>query len=149
GQASSARPIHQPACPPAPCGKTPILTTAGPWSLSHSVIAASGLRSPLRKVRLRPTSVARFTGTVGTRASTSSRTSYPHEPDAKEASVMANDSQHRPASFYASPEEAKQATPEELLYVACLDQGTDLKQPDFIAVVDADPGSDACGQIIH
>ena len=62
---------------------------------------------------------------------------------------MANDSQHRPASFYASPEEAKQATPEELLYVACLDQGTDLKQPDFIAVVDADPGSDACGQIIH
>jgi selenium-binding protein 1 len=49
--------------------------------------------------------------------------------------------QHPPASFYASPQEATQAPPEELLYVACLHRGTGVKRPDFIAVVDAESGA--------
>jgi methanethiol oxidase len=49
-----------------------------------------------------------------------------------------------PASFYASPQEAAQAPPEELLYVACLHEGTGVQQPDFIAVVDA-----SSGEVVH
>src|SRR3954454_20439468 len=52
--------------------------------------------------------------------------------------------QRPPASFYASPQEATQAPPEELLYVACLHRGTGVKRPDFIAVVDAEGG-----RIVH
>src|SRR6266511_4178205 len=56
--------------------------------------------------------------------------------------------QHRPASFYASPEEAAMAAPPEmLLYLACLHRGTGVERPDFIAVVDADPDSDRYGEI--
>ena len=46
----------------------------------------------------------------------------------------------RPASFHASPQEALGAPPEELLYVACLHEGTDVDAPDFLAVVDAEEG---------
>src|ERR687897_708241 len=46
----------------------------------------------------------------------------------------------RPASFHASPQEALGAPPEELLYVACLHEGTGVDAPDFLAVVDADEG---------
>ena len=49
-----------------------------------------------------------------------------------------------PASFYASPAEARQAPPEEFLYVACLHEGTGVEKPDFLAVVDAEEG-----RIIH
>jgi methanethiol oxidase len=52
--------------------------------------------------------------------------------------------QHSPASFYASPEEATQAAPEELLYVACLHGGTGVQRPDFIAVIDAETG-----EVVH
>ena len=45
---------------------------------------------------------------------------------------------HRPASFYASPQEARQAGPEEFLYLACLHEGTGVDKPDFLAVVDAE-----------
>jgi selenium-binding protein 1 len=45
-----------------------------------------------------------------------------------------------PASFYASPAEALEAPPEELLYLACLHQGTGVERPDFVAVVDAERG---------
>ena len=48
---------------------------------------------------------------------------------------------HRPASFHASPEEAANAAPETLLYLACLHRGTGVERPDFLAVVDADPES--------
>jgi selenium-binding protein 1 len=50
----------------------------------------------------------------------------------------------RPASFYASPEEALAAPPEEYLYVACLHEGTGVEAPDFLAVVDAEEG-----RVIH
>jgi methanethiol oxidase len=50
----------------------------------------------------------------------------------------------KPASFYASPQEALQAPPEEFLYLACLHEGTDVDAPDFIAVVDAERG-----EIVH
>jgi selenium-binding protein 1 len=43
-------------------------------------------------------------------------------------------------SFYASPAEAMQAPAEELLYVACLHEGTGVEAPDFLAVVDAEKG---------
>jgi selenium-binding protein 1 len=44
------------------------------------------------------------------------------------------------ASLYASPEEALKAPPEELLYVACLHEGTGVRAPDFLAVIDAEDG---------
>jgi selenium-binding protein 1 len=47
-------------------------------------------------------------------------------------------------SLYASPEEARQAPPEEFLYLACLHQGTGVRAPDFLAVVDAEDG-----RIVH
>ncbi len=50
----------------------------------------------------------------------------------------------KPASFYASPQEALQAPTEEFLYLACLHEGTDVDAPDFIAVVDAENG-----EIVH
>jgi selenium-binding protein 1 len=48
------------------------------------------------------------------------------------------------ASFYASPQEATRARPEEFLYLACLHAGTGVEQPDFLAVVDAEDG-----RIVH
>jgi methanethiol oxidase len=50
----------------------------------------------------------------------------------------------KPASFYSSPEEAMQASPEEFLYLACLHEGTGVDAPDFLAVVDAEHG-----EIVH
>jgi selenium-binding protein 1 len=43
-------------------------------------------------------------------------------------------------SFYASPDEAQKAPPEEFLYLACLHEGTGIAEPDFLAVVDAETG---------
>jgi len=60
-----------------------------------------------------------------------------------------HDGHHRPASFYASPQEALRAPREPFLYVAALHGGTGVDAPDFIAVVDADPDSDAYGRIVH
>ncbi len=45
-----------------------------------------------------------------------------------------------PTAFYASPQEARQARPEEFLYLACLHEGTGVDKPDFLAVVDAEDG---------
>ena len=42
--------------------------------------------------------------------------------------------------FYASPGEASHAAPEEFLYLACLHEGTGVRAPDFLAVVDAEDG---------
>ena len=47
-------------------------------------------------------------------------------------------------SLYASPEEALKAPPEEFLYLACLHEGTGVRAPDFLAVIDAEDG-----RIIH
>jgi selenium-binding protein 1 len=51
---------------------------------------------------------------------------------------------HRPATFYGSPAEAQRAPHEELLYIACLHEGTGVDAPDFLAVVDAEDG-----RIVH
>jgi selenium-binding protein 1 len=56
---------------------------------------------------------------------------------------------HRPESFYASPQDALQAKPEEFLYVTLLRRGTDNPAPDAIGVVDVDPGSATYGQVVH
>ena len=46
--------------------------------------------------------------------------------------------------LYASPEEASHAAPEEFLYLACLHEGTGVRAPDFLAVIDAEDG-----RVIH
>ena len=46
----------------------------------------------------------------------------------------------RSASLYASPDEARDAPPEEFLYVACPREGTGVDAPGFLAVVDAERG---------
>jgi methanethiol oxidase len=46
--------------------------------------------------------------------------------------------------MYASPDEARRASPEEFLYVACPRDGTGVDAPGFLAVVDADTG-----RIVH
>jgi hypothetical protein len=56
---------------------------------------------------------------------------------------------HQDQPGYASPEEARQQPPEEVIYVACLYEGTGISEPDFIATVDANPESDTYSQIIH
>ena len=43
----------------------------------------------------------------------------------------------RDASLYSSPEEAQKAPREDLLYLACLHEGTGVRAPDFLAVIDA------------
>ena len=50
------------------------------------------------------------------------------------------DEQSNPGSLYSSPEEARRAEPEEFLYLACLHEGTGVRAPDFLAVVDAEEG---------
>jgi selenium-binding protein 1 len=51
-----------------------------------------------------------------------------------------NDQQSSPESFHASPEEAQHAKKEEFLYLAALHEGTGVREPDFVAVVDAESG---------
>jgi selenium-binding protein 1 len=46
----------------------------------------------------------------------------------------------RDASLYSSPEEAQKAPREDLLYLACLHEGTGVRAPDFLAVIDAEEG---------
>src|SRR3989442_4859535 len=55
-----------------------------------------------------------------------------------------NHTHDKPASFYASPQEALQAPPEEFLYLACPHEGTGVDAPDFLAVVEAESG-----RIVH
>jgi selenium-binding protein 1 len=50
---------------------------------------------------------------------------------------------------FASPQEAMRQEPEEIVYVACLYEGTGIQEPDFIAVVDVDPQSETYSQIVH
>jgi selenium-binding protein 1 len=57
---------------------------------------------------------------------------------------MTSHQQSHPAWFYASPQEARHAKPEEFLYLACLHEGTGVERPDFLAVVDASDG-----RIVH
>ena len=57
---------------------------------------------------------------------------------------MTSNQESNPASFYASPQEARHARPEEFLYLACLHEGTGVDKPDFLAVVDAEDG-----RIVH
>ena len=62
---------------------------------------------------------------------------------------MSDQAGQSPASFYSSPQEALQAPPEELVYVACLHVGTGVDKPDFLAVVDVNPDSDEYGRVVH
>jgi 56kDa selenium binding protein (SBP56) len=54
-------------------------------------------------------------------------------------------SEHKtPASFHRSPQDARQAPPEEFLYLACPQEGTGVEPGDFLAVFDAEEG-----RIVH
>ena len=46
--------------------------------------------------------------------------------DVREEGAM-DEAHTKPASFYASPQAALQAPPEEFLYLACLHEGTDVR----------------------
>ena len=50
---------------------------------------------------------------------------------------------------WASPLEAMKAPREQFLYTGCHYSGTGVDQPDFLGVVDVQPGSDTYGQIVH
>src|SRR5262245_60384322 len=50
---------------------------------------------------------------------------------------------------YSSPGEAVKAPREKLLYTLCLYQGTDIKEPDYLATIDVDPESKTYSQVIH
>jgi methanethiol oxidase len=62
---------------------------------------------------------------------------------------MSHQAGQRPASFHSSPQEALQAPPEELVYVACLHVGTGVDRPDFLAVVDVNPRRQRDGNLYH
>ncbi len=59
-----------------------------------------------------------------------------------------NDHEHA-GPGYASPQAAGEVAPEELIYVACLYEGTGIEEPDFVAVVDVNPESDQYSEIVH
>src|SRR5712691_10315492 len=50
---------------------------------------------------------------------------------------------------YASPEEARKADPEKILYTVALYMGTDVHEPDYLATIDVDPHSSTYSQVIH
>src|SRR6185437_11362025 len=50
---------------------------------------------------------------------------------------------------YASPEEASQAPPEDVVYVAALHTNTGVDQPDFLAVIDVNPQSESYSRIVQ
>jgi len=50
---------------------------------------------------------------------------------------------------YPDPQAALAQPPEEVVYVACLYEGTGIEEPDFIATVDVSRDSDAYGEIVH
>ena len=56
---------------------------------------------------------------------------------------------HESPGRYASPAEAQQAPREEVVYVACLYEGSNVQKPDFIAVVDVNPDSERYGEVVH
>ena len=59
-------------------------------------------------------------------------------------------SEHRHAGpGYASPQAAREQSPEQFAYVASLYVGTGIDRPDFIAVVDVDRNSATYGEIVH
>ena len=49
---------------------------------------------------------------------------------------------------YASPAEAMKAPREQVAFVTATYAGTKTKKPDYLAVVDVDPASKNCGQVI-
>ena len=56
-------------------------------------------------------------------------------------SAHAHDDHEHAGPGYASPAVAREQPPEKFVYVASLYEGTGIDRPDFIAVVDVDPGS--------
>jgi 56kDa selenium binding protein (SBP56) len=54
---------------------------------------------------------------------------------------------HPDPTFHASAKLAMQAPPEKVAYTVML--SPDFSQPDALAVVDLDPGSESLGKIIH
>src|ERR1700733_11938627 len=49
---------------------------------------------------------------------------------------------------YASPADAVKGQREKLLYTVCIYEGTDIKEPDYLATIDVDPQSKTYSQVI-
>src|SRR4051812_6245950 len=50
---------------------------------------------------------------------------------------------------FASPKEAMKGPREKFLFVTCTYANTGVDKPDYLAVVDADPGSKTYSQVVH
>jgi len=64
-------------------------------------------------------------------------------------SAGSHEGRERVGPGYASPAVARRQPPERFVYVACLYEGTGIERPDFVAVVDVDPGSSGYGEIVY
>lgn len=73
------------------------------------------------------------------------------EPNAVIGHAQSENGHHAHAGNvgYGSPQDAMQAPREEIVYVAGLHVGTDVDEPDFLAVVDVDPASETYSEIVH
>lgn len=65
------------------------------------------------------------------------------------ASVLPAPAQKADTPGFASPKEAMKAPRETLLFVTCTYANTGIDKPDYLAVVDADPGSKTYSQVVH
>lgn len=51
--------------------------------------------------------------------------------------------------IFASPAEAMKSPPEKLIYTVAIYTGTNVRKPDYLATIDADPKSKTYSQVIH
>jgi methanethiol oxidase len=70
-----------------------------------------------------------------------------NKPNQSHGSKMS--SHHHCGPGYASPAEAMLAEREKTLYTVALYTGTGIREPDYLATVDADPASPTYSQVIH
>jgi selenium-binding protein 1 len=61
--------------------------------------------------------------------------------------VHAQDPEH--CRIYKTPADARKAPPEKLIYTIGVYTGTDVKKPDYLATIDADPASKTYSKVIH
>lgn len=65
------------------------------------------------------------------------------------APLEAADGPREVGRCYASPAEAMKSPPETLAYIVATYAGTGRDKPDYLAVIDVDPGSKTYSQVIH
>jgi selenium-binding protein 1 len=68
---------------------------------------------------------------------------------ASAAALLMLQGRSQAAPGWASPVEAMKAEREKFLFVACTYANTEVKSPDYLAVIDARPDSSTLGQVVH